>query len=48
MVTRIGDEREYRGTHHNLELNAKARSIINMNNELNIVVDDVKLHIIGI
>ena len=44
----IGDTREHRGTHQNLELNACARSIINRKNELNIMVDDIKPHIIGI
>ena len=46
MDKRIGDPRRYRGTHHNLELNA--RSITNKKTELNIMVDDIKPHIIGI
>ena len=46
----IGDIRKCRGTNHNLGLNACAcaRSIINKKNELNIMVDDIKRHIIGI
>ena len=44
----IGDTREYRETHQNMELNACARSIINKKTELNIMVDDIKPHIICI
>ena len=42
----IGDTREYRETHQNLELNA--RSIINKKTELSIMVEDIKPHIIGV
>ena len=51
MDKRIGVPRRYRGTHQNLELNAcayNARSKINKKTELNIMVDDIKPHIIGI
>ena len=50
MDKRIRDPRIYRGTHQNLELNVclNARSIINKKTELNIMVDDIKPHIIGI
>ena len=39
----IGDPRRYRGTHQNRELNA-----CNKKTELNIMVDDIRPHIIGI
>ena len=51
MYKRIADAREYRETHPNQKLNAcalNARSIINKKTELNIMVDDIKPHIIGI
>ena len=44
MDKRIGDPRRYIGTHHNRD----AKSIINMKTELNIMVGDIKPHIIGI
>ena len=43
----IRDTRDYRGTHQKRELNA-VRSIINKKNELNIMLDDIKPHILGI
>ena len=46
----IADAREYRVTHPKKKLNGwdYARSIINKKNELNIMLDDIKPHIIGI
>ena len=47
---RVVDAREYRVVHPKKKLNVclNARSIINKKNELNIMVDDIKPHIIGI
>ena len=48
---KIADAREYREAHPKKKLNAvclNARSIINKKDELNLMVDDVKPHIIGI